>query len=181
MTTEVLVALAAAALLGFWVLGAYNRLVELRNQAAEAWARAAEAQRRRGDALQQLLAALHEPLTTEASALDALGSAHEQAARATAQMSARPLQRDRAAAWVDAETRLLAAAARVFALVESAGELAREEPIAAASAAWRESAQRLGHTRQLFNDAAAAHDEALQVFPTSLLVRVFGFAPAGRV
>ena len=181
MSTEFLVALLAVALLGFWILGAYNRLVEMRNNATDAWAEAAEVLRRRADALTQLAGALREPLAAEAASLDTLNSAHDQAARATLQMSSRPLRAENAAAWRDAETRLLAAASRVFSLVESAGDLGEAPPIAAAITAWREAAQRLAYSRQRFNDAAAAHDDALAAFPTSLLVGLFGFAPAGRV
>lgn len=181
MSTEFLVAAGGLALLGFWVLGAYNRLVELRNNAADAWAETAEVLRRRGDALAQLVGALREPLAAEAASLDTLSAARDQAARATLQMSSRPLAAEHAAAWVDAETRLLAAASRVFALVESAGELGEAPPVAASITAWREAAQRLAYTRQRFNDAATAHDDALRAFPTSLLVGLFGFAPAGRV
>jgi LemA protein len=176
------VALVAGAVLLFWALGAYNRLVELRNGTAEAWAQADEALRRRGQALQQLVEALRAPLAGESVALDALQAAHETLAQASAAMSARPLVAANAAAWVDAETRLAAAAARVFALLDSAGErVAAHEPVARALAQWREAALRLPYTRQLFNDAAARYDEATRVFPTSLLVRLYGFAPAGRV
>ncbi len=181
MRGEFLLAFAAVALLGFWILGAYNRLVELRNTAADAWAEAAEVLRRRDQAVAQLLVALREPLAAEAPALDALGSAQERSTRAALQMTSRPLRADNAAAWADAETRLLAAASRVFALLESSSALDAASAAAEASAAWREAAQRLTYMRQRFNDAAAAHDEALGVFPTSLLVGLFGFAPAGRV
>jgi LemA protein len=181
MSAEVLVALLGVLVLGFWVLGAYNRLVELRNTTADAWAEAAEVLRRRGDALAQLLGALHEPLAAEAASLATAGAALDQAARATLQMTSRPLRAENAAAWVDAETRLISAASRIFALVESAGDLAEQAPVAAAIGAWREAAQRLAYTRQRFNDAATAHDEALRAFPTSLLVGLFGFTPAGRV
>jgi hypothetical protein len=108
-------------------------------------------------------------------------AAHENAERAAGQMSARPLRAANAAAWVDAEKRLGAAAARVFALLDAAGPAAESEGVTSASAQWRDSTQRLTYTRQSFNDAAAAHDEALRAFPTSLLVRLFGFAPAGRI
>ena len=181
MSTEFVVAFAVVALLGFWILGAYNRLVELRNAAADAWTESAEVLRRREQAVAQLLAALREPLAAETPALDALGTAQEQSARSTLQMTSRPLRADNAADWVAAETRLLAAASRVFALLESSADVDPASPAAAASAAWREAAQRLAYTRQRFNDAAVAHDEALRAFPTSLLVGLFGFAPAGRV
>lgn len=168
-------------MLAFWALGAYNRLIELRNAAAEAWAQADETLGRRARSLDALLQVLREPLAAERGALEALQAAHEQQVQATAAMTARPLRADHAAQWLEAEARLAASAARVMALLDHAGVLAAEAPVADALAAWHDARQRLPYTRQLFNDAAARHDEALRAFPTSLLVRLYGFAPAGRV
>ena len=176
------IALAVGAVLGFWVLGAYNRLVALRNTVAGAWAQADEAQRRRGEGTEQLVKALRLPLSAEQGALDALWSAQAQSARAAGAMSARPLVALNAEAWAEAERRLGATAARVFALTEGHAEaLAGDETVAAARAAWAEGEQRLRFASQLYNAAATAHDAALAVFPTSVLRPVFGFAAAGRI
>ncbi len=175
-------ALGIAAVLGFWVLGAYNRLVSLRNAVAAAWAQADEAQRRRGEGTEQLVAALRAPLADERGALDALWSAQAASARAAGAMSARPLVDANAQAWAEAERHLVAAAARVFALADGQAEaLSGNAAVADARAAWAEGEQRLRFARQLYNDAAAAHDEAIAVFPTSLLSPAFGFRAAGRV
>ena len=171
-----------AAVLGFWVLGAYNRLVSLRNAVAAAWAQADEAQRRRGEATERLVTALRAPLADEQGALDALWAAQAAVARAAGGMSARPLAQANAQAWTDAERGLGAAAARVFALADGhATALAGDEAVAAARAAWKEAEQALRFARQLYNTAAAAHDEAVALFPTSLLSPLFGFAAAGRL
>jgi LemA protein len=181
MSSEAGIAAAVIAVLVFWMLGAYNRLVRLRNSAAGAWAQADEALRRRAEATEALVAALREPLASEEGALDALLAAHAQAVRATRTMSVRPLLAENAAAWVAAESHLLAAASRVFALLDGHEPVRSREPVAAALSAWREGDQRLPFARQLFNDAASAYDEAIGVFPTSLLSPSFGFAPAGRI
>jgi LemA protein len=176
--------LALAAVLGFWALGAYNRLVSLRNTVATAWAQADEAQRRRAEGAEQLVTALRTPLAAEQGALDAWGSAQAHSARAAGAMSAKPLLAANAQAWLEAESRLGAAAMRVFALVDGhAAELGGDTAAAvqAARAQWLEGDQRLRFSRQLFNDAAAAHDEAIAVFPTSLLSPAFGFGPCGRI
>lgn len=176
------IALGVAAVLGFWVLGAYNRLVALRNAVAAAWAQADEAQRRRGEGTEQLVAALRAPLADEQGALDALWAAQAASARAAGAMSARPLVQTNALAWAEAERLLVAAAARVFALAEGQAEaLADNAAVAEARAAWSEGDQRLRFARQLFNDAAAAYDEAIAVFPTSVLSPAFGFRAAGRL
>jgi LemA protein len=166
----------------FWALGAYNRLVAMRNGVAAAWAQADEALRRRAEGTEPFVAALRLPLAAEQGALDALLAAHAGAARAAGVMSARPLAPASALAWAEAERHLGAAAARVFSLAEGQAEaLAGNEAVIAARRAWAEGEQRLTFARQLFNDAAAAYDEAIAIFPTSLLSPAFGFRAAGRV
>ena len=182
MTEADWIALGIAAVLGFWVLGAYNRLVALRSAVAAAWAQADEAQRLRGEGTEKLVAALRAPLAGEPGALDALWSAQAASARAAGAMSARPLVVANAQAWAEAERHLEAAAARVFALADGHAEaLAGNTSVAEARAIWNEAGQRLRFARQLYNDAASAHDEAIRVFPTSLLTPAFGFHAAGRL
>jgi LemA protein len=174
--------LALAGVLGFWALGAYNRLVSLRNTVSTAWAQADEAQRRRGEGTEQLVGALRTPLAAEQGALDAWWAAHAQSARAAGAMSAKPLLAANAQAWLDAENRLGAAATRVFALIDGhAEQLGSDTQLQAARALWIEGDQRLRFSRQLFNEAAAAYNEAIAVFPTSVLSPAFGFGPCGRI
>lgn len=176
--------LAALALQLFWVIGAWNRLVALRNEVAAAGARVQAAVRERGQLVEPLRAALEAALAGEAGALQALEVTQAQSLAAAAALATRALARDAAAAWVAAETAQAAAASRVFALADGAsgaGEAARQPPANELVARWREADQQTMFARQTYNAAAAVHDAALAEFPTSLLVRVFGFAPAGRL
>jgi LemA protein len=180
-STQQVVVLALAALLLFWVVGAYNRLVALRNAIGLAWAKVDESQRQRAQAAEPLLAALREPLAAEQGALNALQATLAEATRAAALMSARPVVQAHAATWVSAEAALSAAASRVFALFEHDVALRSQAGVAAPAAAWREAVTRLGFARQLFNEEAVAYNEAIALFPTKLLVPMFRFGPAGRV
>ncbi len=173
--------LALAAVLMFWAVGAYNRLVLLRNAIAGAWAKVDEALHQRGTAAAALQAALREPLAAEQGALDAWQAALAEAARAAATMDAKPVVRAHAVAWVAAEVALSAAASRVFALLEQQAELRQGEPVAGQVRAWNDASQRLRFARQLFNEAAMPYDEAITTFPTRLLVRAFRFEAAGRL
>jgi len=181
LNTNQLLVLGVAALLVFWMVGAHNRLVALRNTIGQAWAKVDEAQRQRAAAAEPLLAALREPLAAETGALDALQSALADATRAAATMTARPVVSEHAAAWVAAETTLAAAAARVFALFEHDLALRGQEAIATPATGWREAQTRMGFARQLFNEAAAAYNDAVALFPTRLLAPMFRFGLAGRL
>ncbi len=173
--------LGFAAVAVFWMLGAHNRLVALRNAIAAAWAKVDDALRQRAAAAEPLLAALREPLAGETGALDALAAALAESARAAAAMGTRPVVVDNASAWVAAETALAAAAARVFALFEHDAELRSREDVAPHAATWRDAGTRLNFARQLFNDEAAAYNDAVTLFPTRLLAPMFRFGLAGRI
>jgi LemA protein len=176
-----LVALAVGAVLVFWMVGAFNRLVALRHAITQVWGRVDDALRQRAQAAEPLLAALRAPLAAEQGALDTVQAALAEVARAAAAMSARPLLRANATAWVAAEAALSAAASRLFALLDFS-DAAREDPAVTANAAlWRQADARLVFTRQLFNEAAQAHDAAIALFPTRLLAPMFAFGPAGRL
>ncbi|MDP1899197.1 MAG: LemA family protein [Rubrivivax sp.] len=181
MTGRQWAALALGAVAVFWMVGAYNRLVALRNVIFQAWAKVDEALGQRTAAIEPLLAALHEPLATEQGALDTLQAAQADAVRAATTLRTRPVHERHASAWVASEAALAAAASRVFALLEQHAELALQAPVAGATAGWREATARLVFARQLFNDAADHYNGAIAVFPTRALTRLFGFGRAGRI
>ena len=181
MNSQQIGLLALAAVLVFWAVGAYNRLMALRNAIAQAWAKIDEALRQRQAAAEPLLAALREPLAAEQGALDAWAAASADAARAAAVMGHKPVVQAHALAWAAAEAAQAAAASRVFALLDQQSQLRLQEPVASQALAWRDAMKRLGFARQLFNETAAPYNEALRTFPTRLLVGLFRFEPAGRV
>jgi LemA protein len=172
---------AAAAVLMFWIVGAYNRMVALRNVIGQAWSKVDEALRQRALACAPLIGALRDPLAAEQGALDTLQAAHAAAVRQAATMGQRPVVAAHAADWVSAESALAAAASRVFALIEYQAGLREQAEVAAGVAVWREAELRLAFARQLFNEAADAYNGAIAIFPTRLLLRPFGFGPAGRI
>ncbi len=165
----------------FWVVGAYNRLMRLRQAVASAWAQLDDLLIRRGVALEALLAAVQEPLAAEAGSLQALRAAHEQQRQAAVALRSKPAHAERLKAWADAELALASPLARLGALVDQHFELASHEAVQPARKNLADIGQRLGYARQLFNDAAQAHNIAVAEFPTSLLTRVFGFKRIGRL
>ncbi|MFY9512630.1 MAG: LemA family protein, partial [Rubrivivax sp.] len=67
------------------------------------------------------------------------------------------------------------------ALLEQHEALRRDETVAPQAATLRDSVAKLGFSRQLFNEAGQAYDEALAMFPTRLLADLYRFRPAGRL
>jgi LemA protein len=181
MSRQQWVALIIAAVVVFWMVGAYNRLMALRNRLGRAFEQVEHWVGRRSGAVAALAAALREPLASEHGALDALIAADERVRRAVADWRARPVAEPSARALVGAEAEMGSAASRALALVDQQPELAAGEAVAQHLAALRESQTRLAFARQLFNEIAAQYNAAARQFPTRLLARSFGFGSAGSI
>ncbi|RVT52446.1 LemA family protein [Rubrivivax albus] len=181
MTGGQMAALAVAAVLVFWMVGAYNRLVGLRNKVGAAWQQVDEALQRRGEAVAPLVAAVRDGLVGEGAALDALLTAQAQVAAAADGLRPRPVIADAAQVLVRAEALMAAASARVLALLDLQAELRASDAVAPHVQALRDAEPRLAFVRQLFNDAVQAYNDAARQWPTRLLTRLFGFGTAGRL
>jgi len=173
--------LAVAAILVFWMVGAYNRLVALRTAIGGAWQHVDEVLKRRGDAIVPLVAALREPLAAEQGSLEALLAAERQVRGAADALGARPVMATLAAALVAAEAQMASTSSRVLALLAQQPEVGAGEAVAPHAAVLHEAAARLTFARQLFNDASQAYNVAARQFPTRVLTKLVGFGTAGRI
>jgi LemA protein len=166
---------AVCALLLFWAVGAYNRLVRLRSAVVQAFGGL--------DAhLVRLMAMLAECDAAHASAQGAVAGARKALQAAATQFGAslavaraRPLQPDTAAA--------LAAGRDVLdAAWQSLLRTREDEDGPAAVAPWRQQwEEHQAQSRlalQQFNDAVAQYNAAIAQFPPRLLAWLFGFKPA---
>lgn len=181
MSTGHWVSLAVAAVLAFWAVGAYNRLVALRNAIGQAFGQVDELVQRRADAALALAAATREQMASEQAALDAWLAAHAAARHASGALRERPVMATLAAALTHAEVALAGAGARVMALLEQLPGALSDPGTASSLAALRESDARLVFARQRFNESAQEYNDAVRLFPTRLLARLYGFGTAGRL
>lgn len=173
--------LLGAAVLVFWMVGAYNRLVALRNRIGAAWQQVDEVLQRRGEAVAPLVGALRDALVGEGAALDALLAAQAQVAAAADGLRPRPMVADAAQAVVRAEGLMAAASARVLALLDLQSELRGSQAVAPHAQVLRDAEPRLAFARQLFNDAVQGYNDAARQWPTRWLTRLYGFGTAGRL
>lgn len=172
-----LLRLGLAAMLLFWVVGAYNRLMRLRGAIGAAWAQIDELLARRSAALGPLLAALQAPLADEAGTLAALQAADARQREAALGVRARPSHPPALMAWVLAEAALASPLARLQALVEQQPALREDEQVQPLLRQLAELAPRLAYARTLFGDAARVYSEAVAEFPTRIVARLFGLRP----
>jgi LemA protein len=179
--TAMQVMIALAAVLGFWAVGAYNRLVRLRNAIGMAWTALDEQLRRRGGVHEALLAALRPRVAGDPHALDAAAAAQRQVQSAADGLRARPVQEAGSASLVAAEGVLASAQARVVALLDESPGLRADADVHRMLDEWKELELRLQFARQAFNDAVEAYNGAARQFPTTLVAWAFGLRRAGRV
>jgi len=173
--------LGVAVVLLFWMVGAYNRLVALRNAIGATFAQVDDLVHRRAAAAQALVDAARESMASEQGALDAWLAAQTEARQAADALRARPVMAQLATALAGIEAPLAAAGSRVTALLEQHPLVLAEPAVAAPLASLRELDARLVFARQLYNEAALAYNEAVRLFPTRLLARLYGFGTAGRL
>lgn len=174
------VVLAAAAVIIFWMVGAYNRLVALRSAIGEAFRQVDELMQRRHDAAKALADAARQALAGEPDAIDAWLSALAASSKAAAALRLHPADAEPASALAASESILAAHAARVMALLEQQQERLDASAIGERNAL-HEVQSRLGFARQLFNEAAQAYNAAAQELPTRWLTRLYRFGLAGRL
>lgn len=173
--------LALVVVLIFWGVGAYNRLVGLRNAVGLAWVPLDEALQLRGAAVPPLVAALRDGLVGEGAALDALLSAQAQVAAAADGLRPRPVLAEAAQALVKAESLMASATARVLGLLDLHPELRDHPDVAPQVLVLRETEPKLVFRRQRFNAEMHAYNDAVRQWPTRLLARLYGFGTAGRL
>ena len=172
MTTTQGTATAIGAVVVFWIVGAYNRLVRLRSDLAARFVAVVERYRQRHAALESQLDLLSTALAAAAPRLEALRAACHQADAAHERARARPgvasvvvSLRVAEDILADARARLPVASAAGTALPEVNARLAASDTA-------------LAFARSEFNAAVAAYNEAVRQFPTLLVARLFGFRTA---
>lgn len=178
MNSSLVAVFAICAVLLFWAVGAYNRLVALRNAIGEAWAQLDEPLKRRHELLPQWVGGLRAPLASQHDALDAVLAANEQARAASLAVRRWHGEPGTIASLNVAEQVLAGALARLGGLLEQPLE---DAALAACRAEIDAIEGRLVFRRQLYNQAAHHYNEAVQQFPTRLLTPLFRFAPAGTL
>lgn len=174
-------ALAGVAVLVFWVLGAYNRLMGLRAAVAAAWQQCDAVLRPRSAALQKLVLLLRDQLAHEHATLDALLVASTQVDAAASALRQRPLGATLAAEYARSEASLAASLARTRALVAQRPELAAHPQLQPTLQALQQAEPPLAFGRQLFNQAARHYNQAARQIPTRLVARVFSLGEAGEI
>ncbi|MDB5843352.1 MAG: LemA family protein [Polaromonas sp.] len=181
MSMQTIVSITLLAMLIFWAVGAYNRLVRLKNTIANAFGQIDVQLKRRYDLIPNLVEATRKYLKHELVTLEAVISARNQARSASDVVRSRPGKADAVIALAAAEQTLDSSLGRLFALVEAYPELKADQTIRELSEELTSTENKVGFARQAYNDAVLDYNNAQGQFPALLVARAFGFAPSAML
>jgi LemA protein len=164
MTIAFLVVLAVVVL---WVISAYNGLIALKNQVANAWKQIDVQLKRRHDLIPNLVNAVKGQMDFEKSTLEAVISARAKAVSATG-----------VAATAKAEGELSQALGKLFALAENYPDLKSSANVLQLQEELSSTENKVGFARQLYNDVATQYNTRQAQFPTNLVAGLAKASPS---
>ena len=181
MTPTQIISLAIVALLIFWAVGAYNRLVRLKNTIANAFGQIDVQLKRRYDLIPNLVEAAKKYLSHERETLEAVTNARNQAKAASDVVRSRPANALAVTTLAVAEQTLSNSLGNLFALNEAYPELKADETIRELSEELTSTENKVTFARQAFNDAVLDYNNAQGQFPAVLVAKLFSFAPSAML
>lgn len=163
----ILVLLGIVAVLAFWVIGAYNGLIGLRNQKANGWKQIDVQLKRRHDLIPNLVNTVKGAMEFERDTLTAVMDARNKAMAAASPADAGAK-----------EGALTAALGRLFAVAENYPQLRANENVKMLQEELSGTENKIGFSRQFYNDIATKYNTRREVFPTNIIANAFGFQRA---
>lgn len=160
-----LVLLGLAALVGFFLVGIYNRLVRLRVRTEDAWSGIDVQLKRRYDLIPNLVETVKGYAKHERETLEAV----IQARQAGIDANTVPEQ-------AQAENMITGALRQLFALSEAYPDLKANTNFAQLQEELSSTENKIAFSRQHYNDTVSQYNSAIEVFPNNLIAGSFGFA-----
>ncbi|MEY8875141.1 MAG: LemA family protein [Leptothrix sp. (in: b-proteobacteria)] len=180
MPTRILLALIAI-VLGLWALGAYNRLVRLRNAMLAAFSPLVGQLRQRHAVALTLAEASSERMGTPAELVrvEQLRTAARRAGLASDQVQGNRLRAGALQQLAVAEETLMSALDDLVEALQDLTSGTGPDPTVSGLLRQRDMLQeQIRFSRQLYNQASDEHNRALALFPTTLVATLYGFHSA---
>ena len=162
-----LLVIAIVVLIVFWLIGAYNGLIGLKNRVANAWKQIDVQLKRRHDLIPNLVNTVRGAMDFERGTLEAVIAARNKAVNATG-----------VAQTAKAEGELTQALGRLFALTEAYPDLKSTGNVAQLQEELTSTENKIGFARQLYNDVATEYNTRQAIFPTMLVAGLAKATPA---
>ena len=178
MIIALLVLLGLAAVLFFWVVGAYNGLVTLRNRFKNAFAQIDVQLKRRYDLIPNLVETAKGYMKHERETLEAVIAARNTAYAASKAAAANPADAGAMKGLLSAESGLAGAMSRLMVVSEQYPDLKANQNMMQLTEELTSTENKISFARQAYNDSVTVYNTSRETFPTNLLAGMFNFAEA---
>ena len=156
--------LAVIAVIAFWLIGAYNGLVRLKNQVKNAWAQIDVQLKRRHDLIPNLVETVKGYAGHEKTTLENVVKARGAAVQAQG-----PQEQGKA------EGMLSSALGRLMVVVEQYPDLKANQNFLALQEELTSTENKIGFSRQHYNDSVMIYNTRTESFPVNVIAGMFGF------
>jgi LemA protein len=173
-----LVVLIVLAVVAFYGIGIYNRLVTSRNGFKNAFAQIDVQLTRRNDLIPNLVETAKGYLKHERETLEAVIAARNSAVAGLKAMASNPGNAAAATQLSGAEANLSGAMGKLFAVMEAYPDLKASANMMQLSEELTSTENRVAFARQAFNDGVLSYNNQREVFPNSLISGWFDFQAA---
>nr|WP_269542230.1 LemA family protein [Cerasicoccus sp. TK19100] len=162
----------------FFVIGLYNKLVQLRNRFKNAFAQIDVQLKRRYDLIPNLVETAKGYLKHERETLEAVIAARNTAQNANQKAAANPDDPSAMKGLIGAEAMLGGAMGKLFALVESYPDLKANQNMMQLTEELTSTENKIAFARQAYNDSVMVYNTERESFPTVMIAGTFGFQQA---
>jgi len=161
-----------------WIVGAYNRLVALRNRFKNAFAQIDVQLKRRYDLIPNLVETAKGYIKHERGTLEAVVAARNAASAANVRAAQNPGDATAMKELSGAETALTSTLGRLFAVAEAYPDLKANTTMMALMEELTSTENKVAFARQAYNDAVMGYNTQRETFPTNMIAGPFNFGPA---
>lgn len=177
-TISLIAVIALAAVLVFYFIAIFNKLVLDGNRFKNAFAQIEVQLQRRYDLIPNLVETAKAYMAHERETLEAVIQARNQAMAAMKQVQADPGEAVATQALIGAEGMLTGALGKLFALSEAYPDLKANQNMMQLSEELTSTENKVAFARQAFNDSVMQYNTRRETFPDSVIANSFGFKEA---
>jgi LemA protein len=151
--------------IGLYLMGTYNGLVRARNEVKNAWSAIDVQLKRRYDLIPNLVETVKGYAGHERQTLEAVIKARQQAVSFTGNIEER----------AKVENALTQTLRSLFAVAEAYPDLKANQNFIALQEELSNTENKIGFSRQYYNDAAMRYKNRIEVFPSNIVAGMFNF------
>lgn len=166
MKIGLIIAIVVLVLLVLYVISTYNVLVRLRNKVKDQWAQIDVVLKKRADLIPNLVETVKGYAKHESETLEAVIAARNKFVSA-------PTAEEQ----MKANGELNQALSRLMVLTENYPELKANTNFIELQNTLKECEEKIQYSRQFYNDGVLSYKNKLEMFPSNIIAKLFGFKP----